>query len=42
MITLMEDYEKAKKILKNFKKEDNFYYWNRKKKEAQIILIQKK
>jgi len=38
---LNEDYEKAKKILKNFKKEDNFYYWNRKKKEAQIILIQK-
>ena len=38
---LNEDYEKAKKILKNFKKEDDFYYWNRKKKEAQIILIQK-
>ena len=38
---LNEDYEKAKKILKNFKKEDAFYYWNRKKKEAQIILIQK-
>ena len=38
---LNEDYEKAKKILKNFKKEDNIYYWNRKKKEAQIILIQK-
>ena len=38
---LNKDYEKAKKILKNFKKEDDFYYWNRKKKEAQIILIQK-
>ena len=38
---LNEDYEKAKKILKNFKKEDNFYYWNRKKKEAQIISIKK-
>ncbi len=38
---LNEDYDKAKKILKNFKKEDNFYYWNRKKKEAQIISIKK-
>ena len=38
---LSENYEKAKKILKNFKKEDDFYYWNRKKKEAQIILIKK-
>ncbi len=37
---LNEDYNKAKKILKHFKKEDNFYFWNRKKKEAQIILIQ--
>ena len=36
-----KDYENAKKILKNFKKEDNFYYWNRKKKEAEIMLIQK-
>ncbi len=35
-----KDYENAKKILKNFKKEDNFYYWNRKKKEAEIMLIQ--
>jgi len=34
---LNEDYNKAKKILKNFKKEDNFYYWFRIKKEAQII-----
>ncbi len=38
---LNKDYEKAKKILKNFKKEDNFYYWSRKKKEAQIILTQR-
>ncbi len=38
---LNENYEKAKKTLKNFKKEDNFYYWNRKKKEAQIISIEK-
>ena len=36
-----KDYENAKKILKNFKKEDDFYYWNRKKKEAEIMLIQK-
>jgi tetratricopeptide (TPR) repeat protein len=34
---LKGDYNKAKKILKNFKKEDNFYYWFRIKKEAQII-----
>ena len=38
---LNNDYEKAKTILKNFKKEDDFYYWSRKKKEAQIILTQK-
>ena len=38
---LNKDYEKAKKILKNFKKEDNFYYWSRKKKEAQIISAQR-
>ncbi len=31
------EYKKAKKILKKFKKEDNFYYWYRVKKEAQII-----
>tara|TARA_A100001015_G_scaffold317538_1_gene434797 strand:+ start:852 stop:2537 length:1686 start_codon:yes stop_codon:yes gene_type:complete len=31
------EYKKAKKTLKNFKKEDNFYYWYRVKKEAQII-----
>ena len=32
-----EEYKKAKKTLKVFKKEDNFYYWFRVKKEAQII-----
>ncbi len=32
-----KDYKKAKKILKNFQKEDKFYYWYRIKKEAQII-----
>ena len=32
-----KDYNKAKKILKNLKKEDKFYYWFRLKKEAQII-----
>ena len=31
------EYKKAKKTLKKFKKEDNFYYWYRVKKEAQII-----
>ena len=35
-----EEYKKAKKTLKNFKKEDHFYYWYRIKKEAQIIAIQ--
>ncbi len=34
---LNEEYEKAKKILKKFKKKDDFYYWYRLKKEAQII-----
>ena len=36
-----KDYKKSKKILKNFKKEDNFYYWYSIKKEAQIIAKQK-
>ena len=36
-----EEYIKAKKILKNFKKEDKFYYWYRIKKEAQIIAQQR-
>ena len=36
-----KDYRNAKKVLKYFKKEDDLYYWNRKKKEAEIMLIQK-
>ena len=35
------EYEKAKKTLKIFKKEDMFYYWFRVKKEAQIISKQR-
>jgi len=35
------EYKKAKKTLKNFKKEDEFYYWYRIKKEAQIISKQR-
>ena len=31
------DYEKSKNILKNFNNEQDFYYWYRSKKEAQII-----
>ena len=31
------EYKKAQKTLKNFKKDYNFYYWYRIKKEAQII-----
>ena len=38
---LNKEYEKAKKTLKNFKKENDFYYWYRVKKEAQIIAKQK-
>ena len=34
---LNNNFEKAKKILKAFKKEDNFYYWYRIKIEAKII-----
>tara|TARA_B100001121_G_scaffold165935_1_gene145036 strand:- start:903 stop:2357 length:1455 start_codon:yes stop_codon:yes gene_type:complete len=34
---LNKEYSKAKKTLKNFKKEDLFYYWYRVKKEAQIV-----
>ena len=33
------EYKKVKKTLKTFSKEDNFYYWYRIKKEAQIIGI---
>ncbi len=36
-----KDYNKAKKILKNFSKEDIFFHWYRIKKEAQIISKQK-
>ena len=32
-----KDYEKSKKVLKNFDKNQDFYYWYRIKKEAQII-----
>ncbi|MDC0233653.1 tetratricopeptide repeat protein [Candidatus Pelagibacter sp.] len=32
------EFNKVKKILKNFKKEDEFYYWFRIKKETQIII----
>ena len=38
---LNEEYEKAKKILKNFDKKYEFYYWFRLKKEAQIITKEK-
>ena len=36
-----EEFIKVKKILKNFKKEDNFYYWYKIKKETQIIAKQR-
>ena len=36
-----EEYDKAKKTLKKFKKQDTFYYWYRLKKEAQIISKEK-
>ncbi len=36
-----EEYKKAKKTLKNFDKEYDFYYWYRIKKEAQIIAKRK-
>ena len=35
------EYKKVKKTLKNFKKEDSFYYWYRIKKNAQIIAKQR-
>ena len=35
------EYKKAKKTLKNFIKEDSFYYWFRVKKETQIIAKQR-
>tara|TARA_B100001741_G_C16543781_1_gene595709 strand:+ start:36 stop:1721 length:1686 start_codon:yes stop_codon:yes gene_type:complete len=34
---LNENYKKAKEVLKNFDKNQDFYYWYRIKKEAQII-----
>ena len=34
---LNKNYAMSKKILKNFDKEDDLYFWYRKKKEAQII-----
>ena len=38
---LIEDFKKLEKTLINFKKDDIFYYWYRKKKEAQVIGKQK-
>ena len=38
---LDQEFKKAKKTLKNFKKGNNFYYWYRVKKEAQIIAKQR-
>jgi hypothetical protein len=38
---LNEDYTKIKKTLKFFEKKDEFYYWFKLKKEAQIIAKQK-
>ena len=35
---LNQEYKKAKKVLKNFGKNYEFYYWFRVKKEAQIII----
>ena len=35
---LNEEYDKAKRVLKNFDKKYEFYYWFRLKKEAQIII----
>ncbi len=34
---LNENYEKSKNVLKNFDKNQDFYYWYRSKKEAQIV-----
>ena len=38
---LNKEYDKAKKVLKNFDKKYEFYYWFRLKKEAQIIIKEK-
>ena len=34
---LNENYEKSKRVLENFKINQDFYYWYKSKKEAQII-----
>ena len=36
-----KEYNKVKKVLKNFDQKDEFYYWFKVKKEAQIIIKQK-
>ena len=38
---LNDEFDKVQRTLKNFKKEDEFYYWFRLKKEAQIISAQR-
>ena len=38
---LNDEFDKVQRILKKFKKEDEFYYWFRLKKEAQIISAQR-
>jgi len=38
---LNDEFDKVQRILKNFKKDDEFYYWFRLKKEAQIISAQR-
>jgi len=38
---LNQEYDKAKKTLKKFQKQDSFYYWYKLKKEAQIISKEK-
>ena len=38
---LNKEYDKVKKVLKNFNKNDEFYYWFRVKKETQIIIKEK-
>ncbi len=35
---LNDEFDKVQRILRNFKKDDEFYYWFRLKKEAQIII----
>jgi len=38
---LNKEYDKVKTVLKNFNKDNEFYYWFRVKKEAQIIIKEK-